>query len=86
MILSPSSTALDARVVNLYTLTFTTKCRGETKDAQLFVQVIETKKLVCNEGYTDIGKNAAASLIKLVLAHSTKDKSALMKKFFNIRL
>ncbi|XP_058028705.1 cadherin-related family member 4 isoform X1 [Ahaetulla prasina] len=53
--LSPSA-ALDARVVNLYALTFTANCTGETKDAQLFVQVNETKRLVCNEGYTDIGR------------------------------
>ncbi|KAG8128385.1 hypothetical protein E2320_015235 [Naja naja] len=53
--LSPSA-ALDARVVNLYALTFTANCRGETKDGQLFVQVNETRRLVCNEGYTGIGR------------------------------
>lgn len=81
MRLSPS-VALDARVVNLYVLMFTANCRGETKDAQLFVQVNETKRIVCNEGYTEIGKNAAASLIKLVLAHSAKNKSALIMNIF----
>ncbi|XP_034297236.1 cadherin-related family member 4 [Pantherophis guttatus] len=53
--LSPSA-GLDARVVNLYVLMFTANCRGETKDAQLFVQVNETKRIVCNEGYTEIGR------------------------------
>ncbi|XP_039189989.1 cadherin-related family member 4 [Crotalus tigris] len=53
--LSPSA-ALDARVVNLYALTFTANCGGRTQDAQLFVQVNEAKRLMCNKGYTDIGR------------------------------
>ncbi|KAM3848233.1 cadherin-related family member 4 [Vipera latastei] len=53
--LSPSA-ALDARVVNLYALTFTANCGGKTKDAQLFVQVNEAKRLVCIERFTDIGR------------------------------
>ncbi|XP_026529024.1 cadherin-related family member 4 [Notechis scutatus] len=55
--LSPSA-ALDARVVNLYALTFTANCRGETEDAQLFVQVNETRRLVCN----GVGKNGIGRL------------------------
>lgn len=77
MRLNPSA-ALDARVVNLYVLMFTANCTGERKDAQLFVQVNETKRLVC----THVGKNAAVSLIKLALAHSAKDKSALIMNIF----
>ncbi|XP_013909605.1 PREDICTED: cadherin-related family member 4 [Thamnophis sirtalis] len=55
--LSPSA-ALDARVVNLYVLTFRASCpRETTRDAQLIVQVNEAERLVCNEGYTGIGRS-----------------------------
>ncbi|XP_070594896.1 cadherin-related family member 4 isoform X2 [Erythrolamprus reginae] len=44
--LSPSA-ALDARVVNLYTLTFSATCTEGPKEAKLFVRVMETKRLLC---------------------------------------
>ncbi|XP_025022546.1 cadherin-related family member 4 [Python bivittatus] len=53
--LSPSA-ALDARLVNLYALTFTAHCARNRTDAQLFVRVIEANRSMCIGGYTDIGR------------------------------